>query len=157
MKPVASAPHLRLVDWWKTTSSGIATAESDPARIVSLEQHYGITLPATFRSYLLLSAPQNDPSWDNELTNWWPVDRLKSIADEYEHDIAAEEIRGRANECLFFADCSIWCWAWAICCDNSEHRGKVAVIGGKDRFVAASFDDFVTRYIADPFSCDLLP
>jgi hypothetical protein len=157
MEPVAGSPHAKLADWWNTTSSGIVTAASGVEELTALEDRYSIILPSEFRAYLLNSAPQSDPSLDNELTNWWPLARIKNVPDEYEHRINSAAIRERARACIFFADFSIWCWAWAICCDDSEYRGQIAVVGGEDRFVASSFSDFVVRYIADPLSRGLTP
>lgn len=62
-------------------------------------------------------------------------------------------IAAEAHSYLFFADYSIWCWAWAICCGDGPNRGKVALVGGApDRIVADSFSDFVERYLRDPAS-----
>jgi hypothetical protein len=76
------APHLRLTEWWEASSSGIVVDRTDPATIEALEAKYGILLPPDFRAYLAFACPQNDPSWDNELFNWWPVWRLKNLPDE---------------------------------------------------------------------------
>ena len=150
-------PHVKLAEWWSATSSGITVNKNDPVSVAALEERYGIALPTDFRTYLICGCPQNDPSWDNELTNWWPIDRIKNIPDEYNHDLTSSIIKDVADKSLFFADFSIWCWAWAICCDEGEHRGKVAVIGAGDRFVATSFNEFVERYIADPAGFALCP
>jgi hypothetical protein len=150
-------PHVKLAEWWSATSSGIVANNTDPTLVAALEKRYGISLPTEFRNYLMCACPQDDPSWDNELTNWWPIDRIKSIADDYDYSLTLPIIQDRADKFLFFADYSIWCWAWAICCDDGEHRGKVAVIGDGDRFVAASFDEFVDLYIADPVGIALCP
>ena len=150
-------PHVKLAEWWSATSSGIAVKNNDPASIAKLEERYGVSLPTEFRTYLWCGCPQNDPSWDNELTNWWPIYRIRNVTDEYSSLIRLSAINDAPDKFIFFADYSIWAWAWAICCDEGEHRGKVAVIGGGDRFVASSFDEFVDRYIADPAGVALGP
>lgn len=86
---------------------------------------------------------------DNDYVDWWPIDRIKNIPDEYEHDIGNPEIANSASKYLIFADYLIWCWAWAICCDSGPHYGKIAVIGGNGKFVADSFEEFVEIFLQD--------
>ena len=115
-----------------------------------VEARYGIRFPDDFRDYLLHSCPKDDfENADDEYTAWWPLDRLKNIPDEYPHTITDPMIGKNAAKYIFFADYSIWCWAWAINCSDDKNRGRVAVIGGPDFFVADSFDEFVDRYIED--------
>lgn len=119
--------------------------------VANLEQYYGLTLPDDFKSYLLHAAPSED-IWDDEGGIWWSVARVKNIPDEYDHELGNPRLASNASAYLFFADWLIWCWAWAICCDESTDRGKVVCIGGGDGFVAENFTDFATRYLADPYS-----
>jgi hypothetical protein len=83
------------------------------------------------------------------MTTWWSLDRIKNVANEYEHPIRNAVIARDAAKYLFFADYSIWCWAWAIACGDDENWGRVVVISGNDRIVADSFAQFVDRYIDD--------
>jgi hypothetical protein len=57
------------------------------------------------------------------MTTWWSLDRIKNIVDEYPDKINDETIGRDAAKYLFFADYSIWCWAWAITCGDDENRG----------------------------------
>jgi len=86
---------------------------------------------------------------DSDYVGWWPIARIKNIPDEYEYDIGNAEIANSASKYLFFADYLIWCWAWAICCDPGPHYGKIAVVGGPDKFVADSFEEFVEILLQD--------
>ena len=115
-----------------------------------LEARYGIRLPDDFRDYLLHACPKDESeNMDDEGTAWWPLDRLLNIPDEYPHTITDPVIAKNAAKYSFFADYLIWSWAWAIDCSEDKDRGRVAVIGGPDQFVANSFTEFVDRYVED--------
>ncbi|MEI6643392.1 MAG: SMI1/KNR4 family protein [Novosphingobium sp.] len=139
--------HLVLQNWWSLTGTVITTRTCSEAEIAALEQRYGVTLPDDFRNYLRESAPVAE-NCDEEDGKWWPIERIRNIPDEYEHEVGAALARNAAQH-LFFVDFSIWCWAWAISCANDETRGKIAVIGGggsADGYVADSFAEFVQKY-----------
>ena len=138
----------RLRRWWAATGAAIEVRPTHPVAIHALEDRYGIAFPEDFRRYLLTSCPAEE-NWDDENTNWWPLHRIRNIPDEYEPEISDEEIAADAGKYLFFADNFIWAWAWAISCTDDGNRGRVAVIGGTDRFVASSFTEFVDRYLTD--------
>ncbi|WP_173202848.1 SMI1/KNR4 family protein [Sphingopyxis sp. BSNA05] len=90
-----------------------------------LENKYSITLPKDFREYLLKTVPASGTDlMDDDYFDWWPIDRIKNIPDEYEHSIGNPEIANSGSKYLFFADYLIWCWAWAICCDDGPNYGK---------------------------------
>ncbi len=140
--------HLTLKSWWSKTAAGIETRVAPETEITALEIRYGVSLPREFREYLREGAPIAE-NWDAEDGNWWPVERIKNISDEYEHPVS-EPIAQNAARHLFFLDHSIWSWAWAISCADDETRGKVALIGGvPDGYVADSFGEFVQRYTTD--------
>jgi len=141
-----------LSNWWRETGEMPPAAETGEATARKIEQRYGITLPDDFRAYVARTAP-NEDFWDDGDGIWWNPARIKNIPEEYEHPLTNPDIAQRAGSYLFFADFMIWCWAWAICCDDSADRGKVAVItGAGDRIVANTFTDFVKAYIADSLS-----
>jgi hypothetical protein len=138
--------HQRLRHWWSLSSPEVIGAGQPETAILALEQRFQVRLPEDFRRYLLTSAPHED-FWDEEHTIWWPLGRIRNIPEEYEHAISHPRIAAAASQYLFFADYSIWCWAWAISCTDDEDRGRVALIGSDpDHFVANSFTDFVERY-----------
>ena len=144
--------HKVLSDWWRLTGDAPTLANVGEATAEDIERRYGISLPEDFRLYLLHAAPRED-FWDDGDASWWSPGRLKNIPDEYEYSIDDPRIAAKAQRYLFFADYMIWCWAWAICCEEGEDRGKVALIGGApDRIVASSFTEFLKAYIADPLS-----
>jgi len=108
-----------------------------------------MTLPKDFRCYLLISCP-DAKFLDQEDTEWWSLDRVKSIPEEHQHQIRRPGVFSCAGQYLFFADHTSWCWAWAIACTDGENRGKVAIIGGgPDRFAADGLPGFVDLYMND--------
>jgi hypothetical protein len=144
-------PYQKLQRHWTDTKAGITTAPLSEEAISGLEQKYGIRLPDDFRDYLVHSCPTDDWPSDNNMICWWPLACIKNIVDECERRITNDTIARDAARYLFFADYSIWCWAWAIACGDDANRGRVAVISGNDVFVADSFAQFVDAYIDDPF------
>ena len=120
------------------------------AGVALLGSRYGIRIPEDFRRYLIEAAPREATS-DDEMTTWWPVDRIRNIPDECDTEGLHPVIAAEAGAFLFFADYLIWCWAWAVCCSDGPNRGRVAIIGGSpDGFVADSFTEFAARYLRDP-------
>lgn len=146
--------HLALARRWGNDDPALAPTPDAERRVAELEQRYGISIPEEFRLYLLTTAPSGY-YMDEIGTAWWTLAEIKNIPDECGKEafgdrgdpvIAAEEDRY-----LVFADFLVWCYAWAICCADGEHRGKIAVItgGGGDRFVAHSFAQFVEMELND--------
>lgn len=142
-----------LLRWWDATGAGIKTRCVSASEIERFEQRYAVRLPASFQDYVSAACPVEDPSYDNELTNWWPFESLCTVAEGYEHELAPAISRYR-DKLVLFADYSIWCWGWAINCAAGVDQGKVAVIAGNahDRFVADSFGSFVNKYVEDDAS-----
>ena len=142
-----------LLRWWDDEGAGIKTRSVTAAEIAQFERRYSLTLPAPFQDYLIGACPVEDPSWDNELTNWWPFESLRTVAEGFEHKLAPA-VAGYRDKLVLFADYSFWCWGWAINCAPGADHGKVAVIAGEevDRFVAESFSSFVGKYIEDDSS-----
>jgi hypothetical protein len=92
---------------------------------------------------------------DDNLIGWWNASEIKSVPEDYTHDLKNPIVAKDPGRFLFFADYCMWCWAWAIGCGDDEHRGKVAVIGSQtDRIVADSFSEFIDLYVADPSAVD---
>lgn len=143
--------HETLIYWWASHGGVPEKAESAGAAVRDLERRYDLVLPEDFRDYLLQVAPR-EIHWDPELTIWWPPGEIKNIPDEYTHPIRNPRIAAKASSYLFFADYSIWCCAWAICCEDGPDRGKVMVCAETDHFVADSFTAFIQAYVADPNS-----
>lgn len=138
---------------------GIPTGDDDQRLrdVEALERRTGLTLPPTFRDYLTKLSPGTE-NFDDELTNWWPVSRIKTIAEELGdpiYTIYHPEVAAARDQYLVFADYSIWAWAWAISCTRDGNNGRVFVIMGSkdgDKFVAESFEAFVKLYLHDPLS-----
>jgi len=148
MDDAALPAHEILLRWWWSTQAGIDTRLIPLAEIDLLEKRYGVRFPASFQAYLHSASPVSDPSWDNELTNWWPFESIKSVADHHGRPLAGA-IAGYEDKLILFADFSIWCWGWAVDCAPGADYGKIMVIGDDERYVADSFDEFVIAYTRD--------
>lgn len=143
-------PYQKLHRHWRTTEARVVTAEQSEAQVSAIEERSGFQLPKDFREYLIRGSPTTDDNIDADNTTWWTLAWIKNIPEEYKHEISDPEIAASAGTYLFFADYSIWCWAWAIACGDDENHGRIALIGGlPDRFVAESFDEFVSLYVKD--------
>jgi hypothetical protein len=141
-------PHQTLQAWWSQTGTGIATQPTPECQIEALEARYGISLPDDFRAYLKESAPREE-NWDDNDGNWWPVNRIRNILEEYPSAVS-EPIASNASQHLVFIDYSIWSWAWSISCADDNTRGQIALIGGPEEYyVANSFAEFINRYVDD--------
>jgi hypothetical protein len=148
-------PQDKLRAYWSRTNSPTKPVGSTETEIARLEARVGVRLPDDFKAYLLAIAPSGQHVLDDNLIGWWNVSEIKSIPEEYPHDLKNPTIAENPGVFLFFADYCMWCWAWAIGCGEGEHHGKIAVVGGmKDRFVANSFSQFIDLYVADPSSVD---
>jgi hypothetical protein len=145
----AGEPLEALAEWLGTADGQRRTADAE-AYVGALESRYGIRIPDDFRRYLLHVAPSAEAT-DEEVTAWWGLGRIRSVPEEYQHEISNSAIATEAGAYLIFADYLVWCWAWAVCCSEGPNRGRVALIGGDpDGFVADSFSEFVERYLRDP-------
>jgi hypothetical protein len=139
--------HEALLRWW---GPAITTWSVPAAELDRFEERYALTLPSAFRDYLSNSSPVDD-FCDDQMTNWWPFGSLKSVAEDYGSPLAEPVARYR-DKLILFADFLIWSFGWAVNCTPGADYGKVAVIGYDERFIAESFDEFVSKYIADEAS-----
>lgn len=124
------------------------------AEVAAAEQRLAVSFPESFRDYLLSACPRDVPeAVDDEVTSWWLLDRIETVAGHYEHPVRNPDLIGREADWVIFADGYMWCWAWAVNCGHGPGRGAVACINGlTDRTVATSFADFVAQYLRDPKS-----
>jgi hypothetical protein len=142
-------PHHKLQLYWSGSKRSLATTTNSERAVAALEHKYEVRLPEDFREYLLCSAPA-DENWDPDGSNWWPLDRIQNIPDEFPSGVAIAGPIKHPTTHLFFADYLGWCSAWAIACGTDANRGRVAFIDGvEDRYVADNFAQFVDRYIND--------
>ncbi|MEG3147771.1 SMI1/KNR4 family protein [Sphingomonas sp. RT2P30] len=142
--------HAILRTYWRDAGDEPARFAQPDIACHEIERCYQVRLPEDFKSYLVLSAPEED-YWDRENVIWWSPASIKNIPNEYQTAVSDSSIAAVAEKCLFFADYMAWCWAWAICCDEGPNHGKVALVGGApDRWVAESFTEFVNNYVRDP-------
>ena len=137
---------------WQRLEPPVTTRRASAAEIEALETRYGICLPAPFRAYLELACPIEDPSWDDNLTNWWPLGRIRSVAEELPHSALGRTPIPRPDMLLIFADYMIWCRGWAIDCSPGPGHGKILSLDERPHVVALNFTDFVERYLLDDMS-----
>ncbi len=154
-------PYQRLQRFWQETRdpkddprSSFRTpstfrAGNTEAAVAALEFKYQITIPTDFRDYLLHGMPLGE-NWDSWGTNWWWLDRIRSVREEFPDQAPHASVAHLADKTLFFADWLIWCGAWAIVCSDGPERGKIVCQWSeKPAIVADNFGDFVERYIVD--------
>jgi hypothetical protein len=137
---------------WQRLEPPVATRQPSAAEIDALETRYNIRLPAPFRAYLERACPIEDPPWDDNLTNWWPLARIRSVAEELPDKALGHGPIPPPEMLLIFADFMIWCWAWAIDCSPGPGHGKILIVGDRPRVVSDSFTTFVERYLLDDTS-----
>lgn len=155
--PADRPPADRLLDFWRSvgdyTNGAVLLEPSAGERVAAaLEERYAITLPPSFRDYVVRAAPgaYGIDTHDYLICSWWGADRICNLPDGYEGAVKNAAVADRSAVYILFADWALWCGAWAICCGDSADRGRIMVInGGDDRFVADSFDDFVDWYMQD--------
>jgi len=76
-------PYQKLQDFWKRTKSDITYRPTTEETVSAIEHEYSIYLPAQFREYLLESCPFGG-DLDDSYTDWWSLERMKSVAEGYE-------------------------------------------------------------------------
>jgi hypothetical protein len=142
-----------LADHWARAEAERYTPGHDGDGIAALEIRYGVRLPDEFRAYLSIAAPRHQ-FMDNETISWWSVRDIKSLAEEcasWEPGWGGDAVEAEQHGYLVFADYLIWCWAWAICCVEGPHYGRIAVIRGSppDTFVADDLSAFIGMALHD--------
>lgn len=141
--------HERLLQLWRTDADFQRDDKPAQVAVTELEARYGVSLPPDFRAHLEHVAP-TEAFFDDNAVNWWPVNDIKNIPDEYPHEIKNPEVAGNAGKYLFFADYLIWLWAWAICCDpNDANFGRIVRIDGQDDFFSDDFEQFLELAVND--------
>jgi hypothetical protein len=80
-----SKPFEKLQRYWN--DGEVSTAPLGEQAVDSLARKYGVQLPDEFRDYLIHAGPTNDLAFDQNMTTWWSLDRIKKVVDEYEHPI----------------------------------------------------------------------
>ncbi|MDT8759664.1 SMI1/KNR4 family protein [Sphingomonas psychrotolerans] len=136
------SPLERLLSWWDQCPVDTPLHRE----IDALEERHAIRLPDDFRRYLLATMPQGN-EWDDEGTRWFPLADIRSLREECAEWDTVSALD--SDKLLVFADYLIWCYAWAVDCSDTANRGRVALITGRDHYVADSFDEFLDRYLRD--------
>lgn len=125
----------RVLDKWNHL--GIARDDdvaSASAALDALERLRAIVLPPSFRE--LWSLSDGTGGEDDEQLIFWPLD-----------NIASDPSLGPWQGLLVFAE---WQLGSVYYCVRFESDRACAVVDATGRAVAASFDDFLERYVEDP-------
>jgi hypothetical protein len=101
--------HEILTRWWSATNAEIKTCPSTATEIAAIEAHHGVTLPEDFRAYLLAGTPTFE-NWDAEDGNWWPINRITSIAEGTSIPLKGT-LAKNASKHLLFLDYHDFAWA----------------------------------------------
>ncbi len=153
-----AAFYRALADRWGGEAGQRRSRELVAREVAELERRCRVKLPPDFRAYLFHAAPV-EMLYDEHLTGWWPIARVRTVAQECEgwtEDEVGWPPAREADAWLVFADGMIWSWAWAICCSDGPDRGRVAVIGSSaDAVVADSLREFILLALED--SLRILP
>ncbi len=146
----------KLNQFWARTGAEVVVALNDESEVVAFEARWGLKLPSDFRDYLRFACPEDvNFILDEPYTDWWPLSRIKTIAEECDHPVQNAAVAGHEHQYLVFADGYLWCWAWAIACTEDDNQGRIVILNGAgDPFVAPSFTAFVDAWIADPMSVE---
>jgi len=134
----------RLRDYWR----GLACVNPRPAsaeEIVAFEKRHKVQMPPLVREYFeTLNGTQEGESHmeDEELISFWHLDQLQPLEDR--PSVSPLHV----PSFFLFADWSINAHEWAVqLTDNSSTRGPVAIMYDPPQQVAASFEEFLRRYL----------
>lgn len=144
------APHERLIALWAGPEYAYnRVVTHGTAEVASLAAHYGVRLPDDFRDYLIHACSTFDDGGDMDGFGnaWWGLERIRSLIEECGE--AEPSLALAPMKALLFADTLIWCTAWGICCGEGPDFGRIFLVSDRNRFVADSFTEFVTRYLED--------
>lgn len=118
-----------------------------PETIRAFEQRYNVRLPEEVRAYFAHLNGMPESGSDAEFVRFWPLDCVRSVAEELRHQEPAPPPAARY---FCFADYSVWCNAYAVrlSSDGLGPADVVAVYGGTDLIpTASSFSEFLRQYI----------
>ena len=112
-----------------------------PATIANLrafESAFNVRCPDDFASYLTTLGGMKDGMWDRHLIRFWPLPEIRPLEDM--PDYAGYFV---------FADYSISAHEYALQCGRSNRSDVVLVGAATLRTIAATFSEFVARYLDD--------
>lgn len=119
-------------------------------QLEAFEERYSVALPASMRTYFQVADGNSDMG--NDYFTFWPLREVKLVSEELTSPIHTN--RHDYPQCFIFADYLLWCWAYAVRLNSdSQADGPVYLISGKEKTImAASFLEFMQKYVVDPDS-----
>lgn len=116
--------------------------QTDPpptfANVRAFESTFNVRCPDDFAAYLTTLGGMKDGTWDQHLIRFWPLPEIRPV----------EDVPGYVDY-FVFADYSISAHEYAVQCGRSNRSDVVLVGAATPRTVAATFSEFVARYLDD--------
>jgi len=131
---------------WRAGNAAMRPGASEDA-IEAFERRHSAPLPKDFRRYLQLA---NGAEPADDLFAFWPIEDIRPVEIELAGVHPDQDL---FPGCFVFCDWGIHAWLYAIQLQGSaERRGNVFVVevnGTRRPPIAASFSDWVTKYLRD--------
>ena len=152
-----------LADFLKSERTACGTGV-ESSRVSAFEKRNGISLPEDLRSYFLdLNGTEGD--YAHGIIRFWSLDECVTVANEIQSagsraaliQSAYDQPSAEMNNYFIFADHLHESQLYAIRLRPETEPNSVVVLdGSQPAEVAASFSDFVRRYLATPESLRLV-
>src|SRR4051794_10595019 len=98
-----------LIDYWRSHRVRPAEPASE-TQVRTFEDQYGIEIIPEFRAYLMSLNGMRYGDCDDNLFEFWQIDRIRTVAEECPDSQRSLE-EGRY---FVFADYMMWSWAYAV-------------------------------------------
>jgi hypothetical protein len=121
----------------------VDTIRSSPQQVREFERRHRIHLPTEMRRFFTEVGGMPVGIMDAHYLRLWPLTELNALKDELPDLVPT----GASYFC--FADFSVDAHTYAIAVEGSK-RGRVIRINGGYSQVAASYAEFISRYLEDP-------
>ena len=143
---------------WKTEDVSIGYANTQ-RKIENFEQGHKVKLPQDFKLYLLKAngmRPGIPHDTDRNGYCFWPIERIRSAADEFRepqhHAKEIELVNPELATYFIFADYLQWSWAFAVrIVETNTDTSHVFRLNAPQimQKLASSFAEFIDLYVAD--------
>lgn len=152
----------RLRNYWMQNETKISPGASIQ-QIESFEFQYQVEMPSDLRVYFMTIDGMESGTFDPDMFSFISLNSVKSIPEELAHFGGIPDYREIVrtlpdpNRWFVIVDYMICSAVYAIRLSTDTQDTPVLCIGDgtHHRVVAASFSDFIERYLANPFA--LLP
>lgn len=155
----AQTPHAEsLLAFWQNLSIPVSSPATNTA-IIRFEQHYSVTLPADFGTYLrMANGMAHTDTWtcdDETITFWHLPETDDQIAMDYNFICPASRAwpqcrQPEAERLYVFADYCICIFDFAIDLNpsSSDYGAVFRLMDTVPQRISSSFDEFIMTYIA---------